>query len=456
MPAKIQIMIMSFMLMKRTVYDDLLAWKNNESRKPLLLEGVRQCGKTYILKKFGKREYDDVAYFMLQNNPKIHRIFRTDSDPRRMIDELGVARKKKIEPKKTLIILDEIQSCGEALTSLKFFCDDAPEYHIACAGSLLGVMMAVPHSFPVGKVDRINMYPMSFKEFLLANSEDLLVEYIEKNVPMNGDMPFIETLNTYLDYYFLTGGMPEAVASWVGEKDIRKVDSVLDRIIRDYETDFSKHAPELLAKMTMIWHSIPVQLAKDNKKFVFGHVKTGARSKDLEDALEWLVNAGLVHKVRRVNRPEVPLSMFADNTDFKVYLADVGVLRRMSGAPSNIMFSRDKEYATYRGVAAENFVLNELITSNGDVPYYWRSDGISEVDFVAQMGGSAIPIEVKAGSTKSKSIGEFIKRYGSEIAVITSPRKDKREVVTYVPLPLIWMLRNHILMKIPKSVPKII
>jgi predicted AAA+ superfamily ATPase len=354
-------------------------------------------------------------------------------------------RNKKIEPEKTLIILDEIQFCGEALTSLKFFCEEASEYHVACAGSLLGVMTAKPHSFPVGKVDRIKMYPMSFKEFLIANSEGMLVEYIINDHPAKDlSLPFTERLTTYLDYYFLTGGMPAAVASWTEEKNIEKVDAILDRIIEDYEKDFSKHASEPLAKLTLIWESIPMQLAKENKKFMFGHAKVGGRSRDLEDALEWLINAGLVHKVKKVDKPTIPLPMFVDNMSFKIYLADVGVLRRMTKVPSDFMFSRDKEYDAYRGAAAENYVLSELIACNGDVPYYWRSANEAEIDFVAQVGRAVVPIEMKAGKKKSKSLAEFIKKYDPKVSVITSPR-DGKDSVIYIPLYLIWRFRDRIL-----------
>ncbi|MCL2148584.1 MAG: AAA family ATPase [Methanomassiliicoccaceae archaeon] len=428
--------------MERLVYGDLLKWKGSGARKPLLLEGVRQCGKTYILKEFGEREYGDVAYFTFLDDPAAHEIFQADLRPERIVRELGLARGKKIEPGRTLIILDEIQFCNRALASLKFFCEDAPEYHIACAGSLLGVITSKPLSFPVGKVNRIKMHPMSFKEFLLANSEGMLVEHIDAGYPADDIAPFIGRLKTYLDYYFLTGGLPEAVKAWVENEDIEEVDSILDTIIKDYESDFSKHASEPLSKLTLAWNSIPAQLAKDNRKFVFGHVKAGMRSRDLEDALEWLVNAGLVHKVRRVERPEIPLPMFADNMDFKVYLSDVGVLRRMSKVPSSFMFGRDKEHDRYRGAAAENYVLNELVACNGDTPYYWTSGNAAEVDFVAQIGDAAVPIEVKAGSNKSKSLPEFIRRYGPKAAVITSPRENRSDVVAYVPLCLFWKVRD--------------
>jgi predicted AAA+ superfamily ATPase len=281
---------------------------------------------------------------------------------------------------------------------------------------------------------------MSFKEFLMANSEEMLVEYIEGN--SNEITPFNGKLNSYLDYYFLIGGMPEAVKAWVENADIEEVDSILDTIIKDYEDDFSKHASESLSKFTLIWNSIPVQPAKDNRKFVFGHTKAGMRSRDLEDALEWLINAGLIHKVRRIERPEIPLPMFADNMDFKIYLADLGILRRMSKVPSGFMFSRDKDHSRYRGAAAENYVLLESIGCSLDTPFYWASGNTAEVDFVVQIGDTAVPIEAKAGSNKSKSLLEFIKKYDSKIAVVTSPRGNKSDVMIHIPLYMFWKISD--------------
>jgi len=433
------------MLMKREIYEDLLKWKNGRNRKPLLLQGVRQCGKTYILKEFGKENYDDVAYFTFEDNPGLHETFQKDLDTKRILDYLSFVRNKKIEPKKTLIILDEIQLCNRALTSLKFFCENAPEYHLACAGSLLGVMLSEPGSFPVGKVRRLTMYPMTFKEFLLADSADLLVEHMENNDPTE-ELPsiLVNKLNTCLDYFLLTGGMPAAVASWIAERDIEEVDTILEEIIKDYMDDFSKHAPNHLSKLTLIWNSIPMQLARENKKFVFGHVKSGARAKDLEDALEWLVRAGLVYKVKKTDHPKVPLAMHADNTHFKVYMADIGILRKMAKMPSNFLFSEDKEYDHFRGALTENYVLNELIPRIKDVPYYWRSDHDAEVDFVAQIDGMAVPIEVKAGSNKSKSLVEYIRTYNPKIAVTTVHRKNSSSVVKRIPLYAIWKVKEYV------------
>jgi len=432
--------------MKRAIYDDLLKWKGRRSRKPLLLEGVRQCGKTYILKKFGEENYEDVAYFTFEKNPGLCNIFRNDLDPARIIHQLGMVRNKKIEPGKTLIIFDEIQFCNRAITSLKFFCEEAPEHHVVCAGSLLGVMLSRPYSFPVGKVNRLRMGPMSFKEFLLAHSEDMLVGHIDSGDPTEPlPSPIADRLNTYLDYYLAVGGMPAAVASWIEDGDIGEVEAILGEIIEDYEDDFAKHAPEHIEKLTLIWRSIPGQLAKDNSKFMFSHVRTGARSKDLEGALEWLIDAGLVYKVKRVDRPVLPLSMSADNMNFKVYMADVGILRKLAGIPAGFVFGTDKEHDAYRGAAAENYVLCELVASNRDVPCYWRSGGTAEVDFVAQIEGAVVPIEVKAGGNKSKSLYEFIKKHNPEIAVAVSARSGRTDSISYIPLHSAWKVRDHVL-----------
>jgi predicted AAA+ superfamily ATPase len=305
-------------------------------------------------------------------------------------------------------------------------------------------MLSGPGSFPVGKVRRLTMYPMTFKEFLLANSEDLLVEHMDNNP--EEELPLILTnkLSTYLDYFFLVGGMPAAVSSWITERDIEEVDIILGEIIKDYMDDFSKHAPGHLTKLTLIWKSIPLQLARENKKFVFGHVKTGARAKDLEDALEWLADAGLIYKVKRTDNSKVPLAMYADNTNFKVYMADIGLLRKMAKMPSDFIFSRDKEYGDLRGAISENYALNEIIPQIDDIPYYWRSDRGAEVDFVAQIDGVAVPIEVKAGNNKSKSLTEYIRLYSPRIAVTTSPRKNVGGVVKHIPLYALWTLREYI------------
>jgi len=427
--------------MKRLITDELHKWKNDKDRKPLLLEGVRQCGKTYILKEFGRQNYDNFIYINFEDDPELCDVFEPNLDPKRIVEDLSVIVGEKINPGSTLMIFDEIQFCNRALTSLKYFCEEAPEYHVAGAGSLLGVLTSKPYSFPVGKVDRMKMGPMSFKEFLLANSEEMLVERIEKNDPAEKlTDPIASRLKRYLDYYFAIGGMPAAVGSWVKEKDIEKVEKILEGIIIDYTKTFSKHASESLSKLMLIWKSIPLQLAKDNNKFMFGHVKTGQRAKDLEDALEWLIDAGFVHKVIKVEKPEIPLIMNADTTSFKIYLADVGIFRKMSDLPPNFSFSRDKKLDKYRGAAAENYVLNELIGSMGKTPFYWRSQYDAEVDFIMQAGMEAVPIEVKAGGGKAKSLSEYIERYSPKAAFTASTHSGRSGIVSSIPLYLAWRI----------------
>ena len=430
--------------MKRVITDELHKWKNDKDRKPLLLEGVRQCGKTYILKEFGRQCYNNTIYINFEDDPEICDVFEPNLDPNRIVEDLGIIMGQKISPGSTLMIFDEIQSCNRALTSLKYFCENAPEYHVAGAGSLLGVLTSKPYSFPVGKVDRLKMGPMSFKEFLLANSEELLVEHIERNDPTEKLAEPIESrLKRYLDQFMAIGGMPEAVDSWVKEKDIEKVDKILEGIINGYTKTFSKHATESLAKIRLIWRSIPLQLSKDNRKFMFGHVKTGQRSKDLEDALEWLIDAGFVHKIMKVEKPDIPLIMNADTTSFKIYLADVGIFRKMADLPPNFSFSRDKVLDKYRGAAAENYVLNELIASTGKIPFYWRSQYDAEVDFIMQTGLEAIPIEVKAGGGRAKSLSEYIEKYSPKVAITASAHSGRSGIVSSIPLYLAWMIPSQ-------------
>ncbi|MCL2296112.1 MAG: ATP-binding protein [Methanomassiliicoccaceae archaeon] len=426
--------------MYRLAYEELLEWKNDKKRRPLLLEGVRQCGKTYLLKEFGKKNYDNVVYLNFEGNDDLIGIFEPNLDTDRILARLVTFSREKIEPGKTLIIFDEIQACGRALTSLKYFCEDAPEYHIACAGSLLGVIMTKPHSFPVGKVDRIQMFPMNFKEFLLAHGEDLLVEEMDKFDPTDNFLaPFASRLEFYLDLFLTIGGMPAAVMSWMDDRDIKKVDRILDLITKDYEKDFSKHAAGIVEKLLLIWNSVPGQLARENKKFMFGHVKTGARASDLEDALQWLISAGLLYKVKLVNPPRMPLAMFADNTYFKLYMSDVGILRRMMKLNSCFDTDNAKGSELFKGAIVENYVHNELVSVNRTVPFFWRSEGTAEVDFIVPHGTDAIPIEVKSGrKASSKSLCAYIDRFKPKIAIITSLDAADDGAVKKIPLFSIW------------------
>lgn len=409
--------------MKRCLEEKLIEWKNSPDRKPLLLRGVRQCGKTYLLKKFAEKYYTDVAYFNFEENESLQSAFEGDLDPQRIIIELGVFRGKKINPGTTLIIFDEIQFCNRAITALKYFQENAGEYHLVCAGSLLGIALAKPLSFPVGKVDFLTLRPMNFYEFLIANGEKLLGEYLTELEPNAKISQLIhEKLIMYLKNYYLTGGMPEVVRVWCDTHDIEKVKTVQQKILDSYELDFAKHARSHdFPKLSAIWRSIPGQLSKENSKFVFSQVKKGWRAKDLEDALEWLISAGLVYKVYKIEKPFLPLSAYADQTFFKLYLADVGLLGRIARLPADVILDWSDTYKEFKGTLTENYVLTELMASSGETPYYWKSQNKAEVDFITQAGSEIVPLEVKSTTNdRSKSLAEYCKRYTPNYAVKAS------------------------------------
>ncbi len=409
--------------MERLLNAQLNQWRQNPKRKPLVLKGVRQCGKTWLLKEFGEQNYPDVAVFNFEENPSLCSIFEQDLDVKRILLELGVTRGKAIQPEKTLMILDEIQACDKALTSLKYFQENAPEYHIACAGSLLGIALHENQSFPVGKVDFLTLYPMSFEEFLIAMDQRMLTGYLASlELGQNISEPIANQLTGYLRQYFMIGGMPEVVRTWKETQDLREVETVQQSIISSYELDFAKHAPRPeFPKLSAIWASIPQQLSKPNSKFIFSHVKKGWRAKDLENALEWLIRAGLLHKVCMIEKPYIPLSAYADANSFKLYLCDVGLLRKLAGVPAQVIWSSSDIYKEFRGAMTENYVLNELYKSATDTLYYWSSGNMAEVDFVLQQGAEIIPIEVKSEkSVKSRSLAEYRKKYNPMYAVRTS------------------------------------
>ena len=335
--------------MKRDISNELLVWKEQPKRKPLVLKGVRQCGKTYILKEFGKENYSHVAYFNFEETKSLSSIFEQDYDVKRILFELGLFLGQTITPGSTLIIFDEIQECPRAITALKYFCENAPEYHVACAGSLLGLAIHAEQSFPVGKVDIHTLYPMSFYEFLAASGEELLADYLIHLQPGDIISELIGgKLRTALKQYYVIGGMPEAVSIWCETKDLQKVEAVQQDILSSYELDFAKHAPPSeFPKLSAIWASVPQQLAKPNSKFIFSHVKKGWRSKDLEDALQWLVRAGLVYQVCKVEKPFMPLSSYADATSFKLYLCDVGLLRRLARLPAGVVLDASEIYTEF-------------------------------------------------------------------------------------------------------------
>ena len=427
--------------MKRELSLKLLEWKNQPDRKPLVLKGVRQCGKTYILKEFGRERYRDFVYFNFEETKALIPLFDQDFDVKRVLFDLGLFAGKTITPGDMLIILDEIQECPRAITALKYFCENAPEYHVACAGSLLGLAIHENQSFPVGKVDIRTLYPMSFYEFLSATGEEALAEYL---IHFQWGASVSELiggkLRTALKQYFVTGGMPEAVSTWCKTQSIEKVEAVQQGILSSYELDFAKHAPPSeFPKLSAIWASVPQQLSKPNSKFIFSHVKKGWRSKDLEDALQWLVRAGLVYKVCKVEKPFMPLSSYADATSFKLYLCDVGLLRRLARLPAQIVLESSEIYTEFKGAMTENYVLGELVKHIDETAYYWNSGNSAEVDFIVQCGIHIIPIEVKSESNvKARSLAEYRKKYEPPVSVKTSMKDDvSGNEVRYIPLYMI-------------------
>ena len=409
--------------MKRDITEKLIRWKESAERKPLVLKGVRQCGKTYILKEFGERYYEDAAYYNFEETPALAGLFEQDFDVKRILFELGLFRGKTIAPERTLIIFDEIQECARALTSLKYFCENGSEYHIACAGSLLGIAINENLSFPVGKVDFLTLYPMSFYEFLTAGDNEQLADYLRSYRSGSSLSGVVASkLSSLLKEYYLVGGMPEAVASWQGSGDLERVETVQQQILQSYELDFVKHAKASeFPKLAAIWNSIPQQLSKPNTKFIFGQVKKGWRARDLEDALGWLIGAGLVYKVEKIEKPHIPLSSYADASCFKLYLSDVGLLRTLAKVPSQVILDSSDVYTEFKGAMAENYVLNELVKNVDSKPYYWSSGNAAEVDFVVQLGARVVPIEVKSEkNVKARSLAEYKKKYSPEYSVKTS------------------------------------
>lgn len=389
--------------MKRTIYDSLLEWKNKKNRKPLILYGARQTGKTWILKEFGKNEYQNVAYINCDNNPILSGSF-FDFDTERLIRTFSAVTNEVIRKEETLIILDEIQEIPLALTSLKYFQENAPEYHIVVAGSLLGISVHAGTGFPVGKVDEMILYPMSFTEFLMANGKDMLIPYIKSHDWMH-DSGLNFLFQEQLRQYYYTGGMPEVVQYYVETQNLIETRNIQKRVLRDYEQDFSKHIPaSQLAKVRMVYHSIPAQIAKENKKFIFSALKKGARAKEFEDAIQWLVNAGLVYKVNRVKKIDYPLKHYEDFDGFKLFVSDLGLLGAMNDTPASQVLIGDSIFTEYKGSFTEQYICQEILSA-GCTPYYYSNDNSTmEIDFVIQKE-RIYPIEVKAEENlRSKSL----------------------------------------------------
>ncbi len=405
--------------MERLIMKDLLKWKNSKHRKPLILKGVRQVGKTWALREFGRRYYENTAYFNFDEHEEYRQFFETTKDVDRILQNLMLASGQRILPEKTLIIFDEVQDCPNVINSMKYFCENAPQYHIACAGSLLGIALAKPSSFPVGKVNFMQIDPMTFTEFLMANGDGNLAEYLN-GVDVIEPIPdaFFNPLTEKLKMYYVTGGMPEPVLMWTQERDVEAMQESLSGIIGAYERDFAKH-PDVkeFPKISMIWKSIPSQLARENKKFIYKVVKEGARAREYEDALQWLVDARLVHKVYRSTAPRLPVSAYDDLSAFKIYLADVGLLRRLAQLAPTAFGEGNRLFTEFKGALTENYVLQTLVTQFEVLPRYWSQNNPPyEVDFLIQRENDVFPVEVKSESnTASRSLRKFKDLFPEEV-----------------------------------------
>lgn len=385
--------------MYRKIMEKLIEWKNDKDRKPLILRGARQVGKTYIIKQFGEENYEGVAYFNFDHDTELYNMFENTKDPLRILEQLSFVYGKAIIPGKTLIVFDEIQECPNALNSLKYFEEEAKEYHIISAGSLLGIRLSHT-SFPVGKVNFLDMYPMTFTEFLEADGCKNLVDYMNsiKSIEKIPDI-FFDRLSEKLKAYFIIGGMPEVVNSWVTNKDMEKVNKIQDDILKSYESDFSKHTSNIEAnRISIIWNSIPSQISKENKKFLYQVAKDGARAREYEGAVNWLKDANVVNKIYNVTKPSMPLISYNDLSSFKMYLNDVGLLRRKTDLDSKVVVEGNKLFQEFKGALTENYVLQTLIAI-GLNPYYYTFDNRYEIDFIIQYKNEIIPIEVKSGES---------------------------------------------------------
>ena len=401
--------------MQREIFKYFIEWKNRTRRKPILLEGARQTGKTWCMETFGKEYFRNWAKFDFDRQPELKSVFQTSKEPTRILKELSLFSDTPLEPGKTLIIFDEIQECEEALNSLKYFCEDMPEMHIMAAGSLLGVTVKRKGmTVPVGKIDIVRIYPMTFKEFLLA-SDPQIFNYIE-SIDKIEHLPVLvlNKLKTEYRRYQVSGGMPEAVKKLLDNQGIEAVDKELQDILNMYELDFAKYAePREIPRINAIWHSLPVQLSKENKKFIYNIIKSGARSKDYEDSLLWLETAGLIYRIFDISKPGIPLSAYKETNAFKVYGLDCGLIRKLANLPASVILNPIANYTEFKGAMAENVVLQCILPQLKDnMPYYWTSDGKAEVEFVVQLDHNIIPIEVKAESNiNGNSLSQYAKKF---------------------------------------------
>ena len=423
--------------MYRTAMQQLYKWKNQKNPKPLIIRGARQVGKTWLMKAFGAEAYERSVYINFDNNQRMKELFSADLNIDRIVMGLELYAGHKIDPATTLLIFDEIQETPKALTALKYFNENAQQYQIICAGSLLGVALHQGTSFPVGKVAFLDLYPLSFLEFLQAMGKEQFAHLINiADFPMI--TPFKQDYVDLLKQYYYVGGMPEAVASFSENRDFNEVREIQERILAAYEQDFSKHAPyEVVPRLRMLWNSIPAQLTKENKKFIYGVIKEGARAKDYELALLWLADCGLVHKVHRATAPNLPLKAYEDLKAFKLFIVDVGLLSCMTRLRQDILLDGNHLFREFKGALTEQYVLQQLKTIKGLQPYYWANDRNSaEVDFLLDTGSAAIPLEVKAElNLQAKSLKVFREKYNPPMA-IRSSMADYREEEGFINLPL--------------------
>jgi len=414
--------------MKRFALEKLILWKDNPERKPIVIRGARQVGKTWLMQAFGAASFQNTAYVNFDNNESMNAVFKGDFNIPRLIAALQIECGCKIKPNETLIIFDEVQECPLALTSLKYFCERAPEYPIIAAGSLLGVSTHKAVSFPVGKVEFLDLYPMSFSEFLVATGNEQMADLLKSR-----DWTLITSLKSkyiaLLRQYYFIGGMPEPVQSFIRHNDFSKVRDIQNRLLTAYDQDFSKHAPaDVVPRIRMVWNSIPSQLAKENRKFVYGSLRSGARAKEFEVAIQWLQDSGLVYQIERVAKPELPLSAYSSK-GFKLFMADVGMLAAKSALDVKTILESNRIFTEFKGALTEQYVQQQLRSESSISPYYWSAErGDAEIDFILQLGMNVIPLEVKAEENlKAKSLTAYREKFKPGISIRTSMSDYRRE-----------------------------
>ncbi|HAN09641.1 MAG TPA: ATPase [Clostridiales bacterium] len=423
--------------MYRKAIDELKKWKDSGTRKPLIIRGARQVGKTWLMKRFGEECYKQYAYINFDNNERMENLFKGDLNIDRLITALQIESGVTIDVSNTLIIFDEVQEVPRALTSLKYFYENAPQYHIVCAGSLLGVALHPGTSFPVGKVDFTDLYPLNFTEFMMATGNENLAELLTKQ-----DFGLITSFKgRYIDLlkqYYYVGGMPEAVASFIGKQDYSEVREIQKKLLSAYEQDFSKHAPnETVPRIRMLWNSVPSQLAKENRKFIYGLIREGARAKEYELAMTWLLDCGLIYKVGRVSKPDMPLAAYQDMSAFKLFILDVGLLSALTSLDIKSILEGNKIFEEFKGSLTEQYILQQLVATKEVTPYYWSTDkGTAEIDFIFQSESEIVPLEVKAAENlQAKSLKSYCAKYNPKYAIRTSMSDyRKEEWLTNLPL----------------------